>query len=247
MTTILRAILVIALLAACSAPPREERLVVFAASSLRDAFTEIGDDFERAHPDVELTFQFAGTQQLRAQIEQGAPADVLASADVQHVDELVRAGHVAAPIVFARNEPVIVVGRDVPVRSFDDLPGAGRIVIGAETVPIGRYTRRILERAPADFRAQVEAHVVSNELDVRAVLAKVRLGEADAGIVYRTDARIAGDDVRVVSIPPERNVIAEYPIAITSHPAHPTLAREFVELVRSERGQQVLAEHGFAP
>ncbi|AKF10851.1 molybdate ABC transporter substrate-binding protein [Sandaracinus amylolyticus] len=243
----MRALALVLLLAACSDPPREDRLVVFAASSLRDTFAEIGDEFERAHPDVELTFQLAGTQQLRAQIEQGAPADVLASADVQHVDELVRAGLVASPVVFAHNEPVIVVAPDVPVRALEDLPAATRIVIGAESVPIGRYTRRILERLPAELRARIEARIVSHELDVRAVLAKVRLGEADAGIVYRTDARSAGDEVRVVSIPPERNVVAEYPIAITTNAAHPALAREFVELVRSERGRRVLAEHGFAP
>lgn len=236
-------------------PPaaQERRLVVYAAASLREAFTAIGEDFERAQPGVELTFSFAGSQQLRTQLEHGAPADVFASADQRQMDELLRAGRVLGPVVFARNEPVLVVAQESAgaIRGLGDLPGASRLVIGAPEVPIGRYTLALLDRASAslgpDFRARVEARVVSRELNVRQVLAKVVLGEAQAGIVYRTDARSAQDRVAVVKIPEELNVIAEYPIAVVSQAAHPGLARAWVERVLSADGQRALRAAGFLP
>jgi molybdate transport system substrate-binding protein len=235
------------------AAAREEALVVFAAASLREAFTAIGQDFERAHQGVKITFNFAGTQELRTQLEHGAAADVFASADQKHMAELLRARRVTDPAVFARNEPVVVVAKPkaAALRTFADLPAAGRIVVGADEVPIGRYTRQILERAAqrlgADFRARVDARVVSRELNVRQVLAKVSLDEADAGIVYRTDAATAADRVTVVSIPEDINVIAEYPIAAVAGAAHPALARAWLELVLGPGGQQVLARAGFLP
>jgi molybdate transport system substrate-binding protein len=232
--------------------PAEDRLVVFAAASLRDVFTELAADFERAHPGVEVVLALAGTQELRTQIEHGAAADVFASADRDHMDELVRAGRVVgAPVTFARNEPVLVVSRESAgsIRALEDLPRAQRIVIGAPSVPIGRYTLQILDRASArwgaDFRSRVEARVVSRELSVRQVLAKVSLGEAEAGIVYRTDAIAAGDGVHVVAIPPELGVVAEYPIAVVADAAHPRLARAWIDLVRSEIGRRTLEDAGF--
>ncbi|MGK3990768.1 molybdate ABC transporter substrate-binding protein [Sorangium sp. So ce136] len=237
-----------------SEPPpagREDRLVVFAAASLRDVFTAMGEDFERAHAGVEVTFNFAGTQELRTQLEQGAAVDVFASADQRHMNELVKSGRAAGPVVFARNEPVIVVARESAgtIRGLADLPAAARIVVGTPEVPIGRYTLEILDRASrsmgADFRARVEARVVSRELNVRQVLAKVRLGEAQAGVVYRTDARAAQDGVSIVAIPPDINVIAEYPIAVVAGAAHPGLARAWVDLVLSEAGQGALQRAGF--
>jgi len=232
---------------------REDSLVVFAASSLRDAFTVIGNDFKRLHPSVAVTFNFAGTQQLRAQIEHGATVDVFAAADRRHMDALVRGALVVGPVVFARNEPVVVVAADADtaIARFDDLPDAARIVIGTREVPIGQYTMEILDRASAtlgaDFRARVETKVVSRELNVRQVLAKVALGEAQAGIVYRTDALSSQPSVRVVSIPADLNVIAEYPIAVASAAAHPTLARAWLEVVRSAAGQRALLTAGFLP
>ncbi|WP_437735482.1 molybdate ABC transporter substrate-binding protein [Sorangium sp. So ce1335] len=229
----------------------EDRLIVFAAASLRDVFTALGEDFERAHAGVEVTFNFAGTQELRAQLEHGAAADVFASADQRHMDELVRAGRAAGPVVFARNEPVIVVARESAgaIRGLADLPAASRVVLGAPEVPIGRYTLAILDRAAAslgaDFRARVEARVVSRELNVRQVLTKVRLGEAQAGVVYRTDAQAAQDGVAIVPIPPDLNVVAEYPIAIVAGAAHPGLARAWVDFVLSEAGQRALRGAGF--
>lgn len=231
---------------------REDRLVVFAATSLRDAFTAMGEAFERAHPGVELTLNFAGTQELRTQLEHGVAVDVFASADQVHMDTLVRGERVADPVVFARNEPVVVVSTEAAatIRSLADLPAATRIVIGTPEVPIGRYTLQILDRASAtslgaDFRARVEARVVSRELNVRQVLAKVSLGEAQAGIVYRTDAQSAESQVSVVTIPSEINVTADYPIAVVTDAAHPTLARAFVDFVLSAEGQRALQGAGF--
>ena len=233
---------------------REDRLVVFAATSLRDAFTALGADFERAHPGVELTFNFAGTQELRTQLEHGAAVDVFASADQGHMDTLVRSARATAPVVFARNEPVVVVSTEAAasLRSFADLPSATRIVIGTPEVPIGRYTLQVLDRASAtalgaDFRSRVEARVVSRELNVRQVLAKVSLGEAQAGIVYRTDAQSARNQVSVVTIPSDINVTADYPIAVVSDAAHPTLGRAFVAFVLSAAGQRTLRSAGFLP
>lgn len=232
-------------------PPAEDKLVVLAAASLREVFEALGDEFKRAHSGVEITFSFAGTQELRTQLEHGAAADVFASADQRHMEELVKAGHAAGPVVFARNEPVVVVAKDqvAKVKTFGDLPKAQRIVIGTPEVPIGRYTLQILgkanEKLGKDFQKKVEAHVASRELNVKQVLAKVTLGEGDAGIVYRTDAMTAKEQVGIVVIPPELNVIAEYPIAKVSEAAHPTLAQAWLDLVLSQAGQDRLKAAGF--
>ncbi len=230
---------------------RALELSVFAASSLRGTFSELGREFERAHAGVRVVFNFAGTQELGTQIEHGARADVFASADAEHARVLFESKRILAPVPFARNEPVVIVANQGPVglRSFAELPLATRLVIGTPEVPIGRYTLQILERAGqqlgADFRARVEEKVVSRELNVRQVLAKISLAEADAGIVYRTDANAARGKVRVVAIPPELNVIAEYPIAVVADSVQPELALEWVNLVRSETGRKVLLAAGF--
>jgi len=231
----------------------ETQLTVFAAASLRDAFTALSSTFKTAHPGVEVTFNFAGSQELRAQIEQGAPADVFASADTKHMEALGKAARVQTPVLFAHNEPVVVVAKESAskVKSLADLPGLERIVLGSAEVPIGRYSSQILDRASsslgADFRARVEAKVVSRELNVRQVLAKVSLGEAQAGIVYRSDAQSAKDAVSTLTIPPELNVIADYPIAVVVDAGHPQLARDWLALVTSGEGQRALAEAGFRP
>jgi molybdate transport system substrate-binding protein len=212
----------------------------------------MGEDFKGTHPGVTLNFNFAGTQELRTQLEQGANADVFASADPRHMAELVRAGRALSPITFARNEPVIVVSREAKgsIRALSDLPSASRIVIGAPEVPIGRYTKQILTRAEAtlgaDFRARVEAKVVSQELNVRQVLSKVRLGEADAGIVYRTDA-LTTPEVTLVAIPEAVNVVAEYPLALVTNADHPYLAKAWVDYVGSAAGRSFLLRAGFLP
>ena len=234
-------------------PPVEQReLVVFAAASLREAFTGLGKELEGAQPGLVIRFNFAGTQELHTQLEHGAVADVFASADTRHMQELVRAERVSAPVVFTRNEPVVIASKEAAgsVRSLADLPGAERIVIGSPEVPIGRYTLDILDRAAAtlgsDFRARVEAKVVSRELSVRHVLAMVRFGEAQAGVVYRSDAH-GISEVSIVSIPAELNAIAEYPIAVVAGAPHAEAARAFVELVMSKAGQAALQRAGFLP
>jgi molybdate transport system substrate-binding protein len=234
-----------------AAAPASRDLVVFAAASLRDAFTILGASFERANPGTRVTFQFAGSQELRTQIEHGAHADVLASADTRHMAALVDARTLAAPALFAHNEPVIVVARDTSakVAALADLATVPRLVVGGPEVPIGRYTEQILARADAAApgqKAAIEARIVSRELNVRQVLTKVSLGEADAGIVYRTDAIAAGDKVTVVTIAPELNVVAEYPIAVATAARDHELAAAFVALVTSAAGQDVLHRHGFS-
>jgi len=237
--------------AAAPAPAARQTLTIFAAASLRDAFGSLRDEFIKTHTDVDIAFNFAGSQDLRTQIEHAAPADVFASADKKNMNELQQASKVGAPAVFARNEPVVVVAQEsaASVASFADLPKLKRIVIGGPDVPIGRYTGQILDNASkslaADFRQRVEANVVSRELDVRQVLNKVVLGEANAGVVYRTDANSAKHKVGIVTIPPELNVIAEYPIAIVSGSTHAEAAAEWVKFVLSLAGQALLQQAGF--
>jgi molybdate transport system substrate-binding protein len=231
----------------------ETELVVFAASSLVDAFTELGKRFEQKNAGANVRLNFAGTQQLRTQIEHGAPADVLAAADKVYMQALARGGHVGPYSVFARNELVLVVGKEHArwLGSLAELPRAGRIVIGAPEVPVGRYARDLLDRASMtlgeDFRSRVEAKVVSRELNVRQVLARVAMGEADAGIVYRTDAAHAPAGVTVVAIPAEMNVEASYPVAIVVNAPHPKLAHAWVDFLKTEDARRVLREEGFLP
>lgn len=238
---------------AAAVAAKEKELVVFEAASLKDAFAKLARRFEQDNAGVKVIPNAAGSQELRAQIEHGAAADVMASADRKHMDALAAQGLVAAPSVFTCNEPVVVVraGLATTIKTFADLPRAERIVIGTPEVPIGAYTQQILQKAAAklgaDFPARVQAKVASRELNVRQVLAKVALGEADAGVVYRSDAAAAGaGKVAVVAIPPEMNVVAEYPIATLKAAPHPELARRFVELVRSPVGAAALREAGFA-
>jgi molybdate transport system substrate-binding protein len=228
-------------------------LIVFAASSLREVFAKLAEEFKRQHPGVEVTFNLAGSQELRVQIEQGAAADVFASADRRHMDAVKAGQWVAEDRIFARNEPVLAIssaGR-AAIKSFEELPKAKRIVVAAPEVPIGGYTVQILERADrrygGDFRREVEARIASKELNVRQVLAKVKLGEADAGIVYRTDVASAGAGVTALAIPGELNVVAEYPVAVLKAAPHPKLAEAWVELMTSPTGQRVFSDFGFLP
>ena len=234
-------------------PARE--LQVFAAASLRESFTALAASFERSHPGVKVRLNLAGSQELRTQIEQGAGADLFASADVEHVAKLQTQKLIDAPVMFAHNEPVIVVSKGNPfgVKELRDLRKVKRLVVGAPEVPIGRYSKRILERyaatgkPAADDVKQIDARVVSRELNVRQVLAKVTLGEADAGIVYRTDAGTAAGKVETVAIDRSVNVVAEYPVARVRASKQPALALEWISLLRSPEGQRQLAQAGFLP
>ncbi|HVZ74360.1 MAG TPA: molybdate ABC transporter substrate-binding protein [Polyangia bacterium] len=232
-----------------SAAPSE--VVVFEAASLKEAFAKLAATFTK-ESGAQVVANAAGSQELRAQIEHGAAADVFASADRKHMDALVAAKLVDAPVVFTCNEPVIVVRPALAktIVSLADLPKAERIVVGAPEVPIGVYTKQILDKATrklgAAFGAGVEAKVASRELNVKQVLAKVVLGEADAAVVYRSDAVAAGAKVAVVAIPPEMNVTAEYPIAALEAAPHADLAKKWIALVRSPAGAAALREAGFA-
>ena len=180
--------------AGCQQQSDEQTTVdVLAASSLTDVFAELEQVFEQSHPNIDIRIAYAGSHILRAQIERGAQADVFVSASLEHVDALVSGGWVQNAHVIAHNSVMVIAPRDNPagLSSFDDLPNATRIVLGSANVPIGRYTRDALSRRGADFAAAVHAHVVSEESNARLVRIKVLLGDADAAIVYRSDA-VAG-------------------------------------------------------
>jgi molybdate transport system substrate-binding protein len=232
-------------------PVLASELVIFAAASLKGAFTELGRTFETSHPGVEVSLNFAGTQEIRMQLEHGAQADVFASADEKQMRPLVEQKLVKTPYVFAENEPVLAVyaGSKAPLESLADLSSASRLVFGDSQVPIGRYTIEILTRAEQEYgkgyRERVESRVVSRELNVRQVLAKVTLGEADAAIVYRSDVTPPKQDIRVVEIPQDLNVVARYPVAIVARAEHEALAHAFLELLRSANGQATLRSTGF--
>jgi molybdate transport system substrate-binding protein len=236
---------------ACDRRGEASELVVLAASSLREVFASLAKAFEREHPGVRVSLSFAGSHELRAQIERGAPADVFASADQKQIDALTRAGLVAMPRCFAKNVPVLVVAPEAAgtLRSLGDLPRARRIVVGATESPIGAYTAELFARAEgtygAGFRREVEANIVSREPSVRQVLAKVSLGEADAGLAYRSDALVAAERVTLVELPRELQVVAEYFVATVTRAKSDAFAEAFVALVCSPEGQRVLTHAGF--
>ena len=238
-----------------TATPEPQTLTVFAAASLTEAFTEIGKSFEAANPDVTVTFNFAGSQALRTQIEEGAPADVFASASGKEMDALVTGKFVTErlPKIFLTNKLVVILPANNPAGlvKLEELIKPGiKLVLAAETVPVGNYARQSLDKMSAsfgaDFKDKVLANVVSNEDNVKQVVAKVQLGEADAGIVYTSDA-IAAPDLKTIEIPSELNVIAKYPIAPLTKSAHAELAKAFTDYVLSTEGQSVLKKWGFAP
>lgn len=229
-----------------SAPPlKSETMTVLAAASLTAAFQAMADAFEKSHPTVKLQLSFAGTQTLVQQIQQGAPADVFAAADEASMQKLVESGEVTgAAQVFARNKLQIVVpaGNPKHIVALADLGKPGlTIALCGPTVPCGRY-------ATAAFgNAGVPVPAASQELDVKAVASKVAMGEADAGIVYLTDVRAAGNTVEGVDIAAPANVIAHYPIALLKSALHPAAGAEFVAFVLSADGQRILGTLGFLP
>ncbi len=234
------------LLAACggaSQPDASMGLSVFAAASLAGAFNQIARTFENLNPRARLQFNFAGSATLAAQIQQGAAADLFASADQANMQQLVDAGLVDLPVTFAKNKLEIVVGPGNPKR-ISGLSDFGRrdlvLVLCAAAVPCGRYAREAFSRAQIRVSA-------SQEQDVRSVVAKVALGEADAGVVYQTDVRAAGKSVQGIQIPDEQNVIASYPIALMKGARNPTAARSFVDFLESRLGQRDLLAFGFLP
>jgi len=248
------------LLVAAVAPARaaaRTTLHVFAATSLLDAFDAIGKEFQKANPDVELRVQFAGSQTLAAQIEQGAEADVFASADDRWMRYLVERGHTdGEPREFARNGLVFIVPKSNPGR-VGKVADAGRsgvkLVIGSDQVPVGAYTRLAVSKLAADpafgedFGRRVLRNVVSQEDNVKSIVNKVALGEADAGFVYRSDVvRGAARHVNAIELPASAQVVARYPIAAL-RTSNTELANRFIEFVLSSAGQSALRKEKFLP
>lgn len=256
---LLAGLLVSAMLAAVPSSggsiPQTNTLMVFAAASLTEAFQEIGQTFQAEHPDVRVTFNFGGSQNLRAQLEQGARADVFASANEQEMAAAIAAALVTrdAPQIFLTNHLVVILPADNPgrVHALQDLARPKLLVIlAAAEVPAGKYARQVLDNLAttygADFKAKVFANVVSNEDNVKQVAAKIQLGEADAGIVYVSDA-VAAPELQTIQIPADANVRAQYPIAVLAAAPHPDLAAAFVATVLSAAGQAILKKWGFTP
>jgi molybdate transport system substrate-binding protein len=214
----------------------DKELTVYAAASLTEVFQELAPD---------ARFNFAGSDELATQIREGAPVDVYAAASPRYPDELLREGLVEEPVAFATNRLVLVVPSDNPagIESVDDLrQDRVRLVVGAEGVPVGDYTRTVLENMGAE---DVLENVVSNEEDVKGVLGKVVAGEADAGFVYVTDANAAGEDLRAVELPEEAQAVVLYPIAVIADTERRDAAEAFVALVLSPEGQEALENAGF--
>jgi len=221
-------------------------VTVFAASSLTGAFTQIGANFEAAHPGVEVTFNFGSSTDLAAQIASEGTADVFASASMNAMDAVAQDPGVADQADFATNRLVIITPTDNPanVSSVHDLANNGvQVILAAEGVPVGDYAREMLDAA--GIATDVLANVVSNEPDDATVVAKVASGEADAGIVYTSD--VSSADVGSVTVPDDVNVVATYPIAAVTGAPQADLASSFVTYVIGAQGQGTLASFGFGP
>jgi molybdate transport system substrate-binding protein len=248
-------ILLLALMGCSSMPKAPQTLTVFAAASLNDAFREIGQAFEKSHAGNLVQFNFSGSQGLSTQLQAGAQADVFASANMEEMQHLIDAGLVApdAPQIFVYNRLVVILPPDNPagLTTLEDLARPGlKLVLAAEGVPAGDYARQVLENLNAaygaDFKLHVLSNVVSNETNVKQVVTKVSLGEADAGMAYRSDIT-AAPELMTLDIPDDYNVTAEYPIAPIQSAAHPQQAIEFIQFVLSAEGQAILQKWGFMP
>ncbi len=220
------------------------KLTVFAAASLEKSFTDIGEQFKTDNPDSDIEFSFAGSSDLATQLTQGAPADVFASADTKNMDKAAQAGLIGGtPINFASNTLTIVVapGNPKKIASFQDLTQPGlAVVVCAPQVPCGSATQKVEQASGSRLNP------VSEESQVTDVLNKVVTGQADAGLVYVTDAKAAGDKVTAVAFPESAGAVNVYPISVLKQSKNPDLARKFVDLVTGEAGRKVLSAAGFA-
>jgi molybdate transport system substrate-binding protein len=221
---------------------------VSAAASLTEAFTKIGADFKAANPGASTTFNFGSSGTLETQIQQtsGAGVDAFASADEDNMNKLARANLIdGTPTVFAKNKLVIVTkpGNPKGIKTLADLAKAGVVSLCGLTVPCGRYAAQILRTAGVN----IPETKVTRGIDVKGTLAAVTTGDADAAIVYITDAKSAGSSVTAVTIPDAQNAIATYPIATLKSAASGATSQAFVEYVKSSKGQATLESFGFLP
>ena len=258
--TVLAAVALIALTGCGSsspssaASPSSTKLTVFAAASLNKVFPQIAAAFQQTHAGVKFTFDFAGTDTLTTQIEQGAPADVFAGASTKYGDELSGKGLIDAPQIFATNALVVVVPAANPahITSLRDLTKPGvKLVVGDATVPIGAYTRKVLGNLDATYGAsystKVTKNIVSEALDVTSILTSVSLGNADAGFVYVTDAQSAGSQVKTIALPAAAQAVADYPIGVVKASKSATVAQQFATFVLGAQAQAILKAAGFGP
>jgi molybdate transport system substrate-binding protein len=238
-------------LVTCTRPDASEKqaLIVFAASSLTDVFTEMAAEFEGKHPGVEVIFNFAGSSQLATQLVEGGQADVFASASERQMTAVITAGRAAQATPFASNRLTIVVPAANPanITQLEDLGQSGiLLVLALPGVPVRQYTDEMVARLGEEFAANFYANLVSEEDNVRQVLAKIVLGEADAGVVYVSDVTpdIAAQ-VQQIPIPDTQNEVALYPITAVSDTPRPQPAQEFIDFVLSQSGQTILMKWGF--
>ncbi|MET9688300.1 molybdate ABC transporter substrate-binding protein [Streptomyces sp. NPDC006514] len=220
--------------------PKAVNLTVLAASSLTDVFKTAGEEYQKTHPGTKITFSFAGSQELAAQVKQGAPADALVTADTKTMDGL--KAETGDATVIAKNRLVIAAGKANPFK-IDELKDLAdtkiKVVLAAPEVPVGRYSKQILDAQ------KIEVKPVSQEPNVRAVLSKVELGEADAGLVYKTDSAKSGDKVVTVEIPDDQNAVASYPAAALKQSKNATEAAAFVAWLSTPEAQKILQDAGF--
>jgi molybdate transport system substrate-binding protein len=240
------------LLAACASAQQGE-IVVFAASSLTDAFNEIAVEFAADHPGVQVLLNYASSSDLATQLAEGALADVFASANNTQMTVAADAGRLASePVTFLTNRLAIIVPADNPagIESPADLANEGvTLILAAPGVPVRVYSDQgIALLGDADYQAAVYANLVSEELNVRQVASKIALGEADAGMVYTSDVTPdIADQVLVIDIPDEQNALASYPIAVVEGAPSGSLAQQFIDFVLGAEGQAILAKWGFGP
>jgi molybdate transport system substrate-binding protein len=241
------------------ASPSKTTISVFAAASLTESFTEIGKRFGSENPDLGVEFNFAGSQQLRAQIESGARADIFASANEKEMDTAKGESLVKPETIhdFARNRLIVIYPKNNPAKiaGLNDLANPGvKIDIADASVPVGKYTLQMVDQLAkdatfgAEFKKGFLANVVSREENVKSVLTKIRLGEADAGVVYVTDVTPdAAQDIASLDVPDRFNQIARYPIAVVTSAPHADVAAKFEDFVLSKDGQDILRGHNFLP
>ncbi|MFP4016551.1 MAG: molybdate ABC transporter substrate-binding protein [Halanaerobiales bacterium] len=240
-----------------SVSAEEGTIRIMAAASLTEVFNDLKVGFEEKYEGIELEINYAGSQALFSQIQMGASADIFASANIKYMKQLKEADMVNEATIFAYNELVIAVSKEssIVIESIGDVIKDNlKLLIADESVPVGRYTVQMLGKQsgnpvlPVDFQDKFLENVISKEFDVKSVVAKIELGEADAGIVYKTDINASNKDkVEITDIEEKYNVIATYPIAILKDisPANENIANLFLDYLYSEEGGMILEKHGF--